>query len=159
MANNANSKVETTAQKAAEIKRPEVKASTVAPTVTATGTAKEETKNEIKKEETTKKTIVEEAKETTAAVKETASRAVRKVKKAAKEKEKAVPEVVVQFNDEAGLREVKVEDVVAKVKAKYVGEHHRESSIKSLQVYVKPQEYKAYYVINDGKDTGEIYLF
>ena len=43
----------------------------------------------------------------------------------------------------------------AAAKAAYVAEGHRASSIKKLAVYIKPEERKAYYVINE-KDTGSI---
>ena len=49
-------------------------------------------------------------------------------------------------------------ELVAKIKAEYVADGHRESSIKALQVYVKPQEWAAYYVINN-KITGRMDLF
>ena len=48
--------------------------------------------------------------------------------------------------------------VVDRVKEIYVADGHRESSIKSLQVYVKPEENAAYYVITD-KINGRIDLF
>lgn len=49
--------------------------------------------------------------------------------------------------------------VVDKVKAAFVASGHRVSSIKSLQIYIKPEENKAYYVINDNKYSGEVDLF
>lgn len=61
--------------------------------------------------------------------------------------------VYVQFDG----KEVKTEELVEQVKAIWTGEGHRASSIKSLEVYVKPEDAAAYYVIN-GKDTGKIEL-
>lgn len=79
--------------------------------------------------------------------------------KAAKEKAVLVPEMFVQYDDTlAGAQEASVADIVAKVKALYVAQGHRESSIKSLQIYMKPQMWKAYYVINH-KIEGDIDLF
>ena len=75
-------------------------------------------------------------------------------KKAPAKKEEATTEIVLQFNGQ----EVVVANVEEKVKAQYVAEGHRVSSIKSLTVYVKPEEYSAYYVIN-GKVTGRVDLF
>ena len=49
--------------------------------------------------------------------------------------------------------------VVEKVKAAFVASGHRASSIKSLQLYIKPEEFKAYYVINDGKYAGDVDLY
>lgn len=116
-------------------------------------TAKEEVKAEVKAEAV--KEVVAEA---TTAVKETAKKAVKKATKTATKAKKAAvkeePEVYLQY----GENEVKVKEVLAKVKAIYVAEGHRESSIKSLQIYMKPEEYKAYYVIN-GKVTGSVDLF
>ena len=88
-----------------------------------------------------------------------------KPKKAVKEKtnnvkkEPVVAELFVQYDDDsAGAQEAKVADIVAKVKAEYIAQGHRESSIKSLQIYMKTQMWKAYYVINN-KIEGNIDLF
>lgn len=83
--------------------------------------------------------------------------AAKPVKKTVKEKVSLEPEVYVQYTDN-GEQEAGIADIVAKIKASYVAEGHRESSIKSLKVYVKPQEWKAYYVIND-KVEGNIMMF
>lgn len=107
---------------------------------------------EEKKEEPKK---VEPKKETAAPIKKT----VVKAKKDVKEKETMVPELYVQYYDDpAGAQEANVNDIVTKVKSAYVSEGHRESSIKSLKIYMKPQEWKAYYVINN-KIEGQIDLF
>jgi len=76
-----------------------------------------------------------------------------KVSKAGK-KEELVPEIVVQF----GAGEASVQAVVDKIKAEYVAQGHRVSSIKSLKVYLKPEEGAAYYVIND-KIADKVDLF
>lgn len=62
-------------------------------------------------------------------------------------------EVFVQFAGE----EYVVEEVMEKAKAAYVAEGHRASAIKSVRLYIKPEERKAYYVIND-KAAGSIDL-
>ncbi len=62
-------------------------------------------------------------------------------------------EVFVQFAGE----EYVVEEVMEKAKAAYVAEGHRASAIKSVRLYIKPEERKAYYVIND-KAAGSIEL-
>ena len=46
-------------------------------------------------------------------------------------------------------------DLMDQAKAAYVAEGHRASGIKKLALYVKPEERKAYYVINE-KATGSI---
>ncbi|MBQ8316438.1 MAG: hypothetical protein IJ427_00790 [Lachnospiraceae bacterium] len=62
-------------------------------------------------------------------------------------------EVFVQFAGE----EFAVEEVMEKAKAAYIAEGHRASAIKSVRLYIKPEERKAYYVIND-KAAGSIEL-
>lgn len=68
-------------------------------------------------------------------------------------KEAVSQNVYIQF---AG-KEVKTGDLVEQVKALWTAEGHRASSIKSLEVYVKPEDAAAYYVIN-GKENGKIDL-
>lgn len=62
-------------------------------------------------------------------------------------------EVFVQFAGE----EFVAEEVMDKAKAAYVAEGHRASAIKSVRLYIKPEERKAYYVINE-KAAGSIDL-
>ena len=102
-----------------------------------------ETKAEPVKAETAKKT---------AAKKETAKKT--KAKKTVKAEKPAVTQnVYVQF---AGL-EISTADLTAKVTEEWVALGHRASSIKSVNLYVKPMDHKAYYVINE-KVTGSIDL-
>ncbi len=64
-----------------------------------------------------------------------------------------------QYTDDlAGEQEANISEIVTRVKAAYVADGHRESSIKTLKIYMKPQEWKAYYVINN-KIEGNIELF
>ncbi|MBR1391458.1 MAG: hypothetical protein IJ567_08490 [Lachnospiraceae bacterium] len=77
-------------------------------------------------------------------------------KEAAKkaDKKEFEAEVFVQFyGNEAG-----VNDIIEKAKEAFVAEGHRPSSIKSLKIYLKPEEYTAYYVINE-KSVGRLNLF
>ena len=79
--------------------------------------------------------------------------------KTAKKAEKAVkaelkPEVFIQYQG----REAVVADAIEKAKAEFVADGHRVSTIKSLQVYLKPEENAAYYVINR-KFAGRVDLF
>ena len=62
--------------------------------------------------------------------------------------------ITVQFQG----NEVAISSVEDKVKAQFVAEGHKASSIKTLTIYVKPEEYSAYYVIN-GDVTGRVDLF
>lgn len=66
--------------------------------------------------------------------------------------EKAVVETIILQS--AGV-EWNVADLRARVVDAYVSEGHRQSSIKTLELYVKPEERKVYYVIN-GKTTGSV---
>ena len=107
-----------------------------------------ETKAEPVKAEPAKKTAAK--KET--AKKETAKKTT--AKKTVKAEKPAVTQnVYVQF---AGL-EISTVDLTAKVTEEWVALGHRASSIKSLDLYVKPEDMAAYYVIN-GKESGKIAL-
>lgn len=74
-------------------------------------------------------------------------------KKAAKPVE-TVQEVYFEYSG----GQVLAEDIVGRIKEAYKSEGHRISSIKTLQVYIKPDERKAYYVIND-KAEGKFVQF
>ena len=88
----------------------------------------------------------------TAAKKEPAKKtAAKKTVKA--EKSAVTQNIYVQF---AG-NEFLTSDLVAKVTENWVALGHRASSIKSLDLYVKPEDMAAYYVIN-GKESGKIAL-
>lgn len=55
--------------------------------------------------------------------------------------------------------DISLTDLEEKVKAQFVAEGHRAGCIKDLTIYAKPEENKAYYVINDSKFTGNVDLF
>lgn len=69
------------------------------------------------------------------------------------EKKEAVQNVYVQFMG----KEILTADLVAQVTEKWVALGHRASSIKELNLYVKPEDSAAYYVIN-GKESGKLEL-
>jgi len=93
-----------------------------------------------------KKKVEEKAEKAEKAVKKTVKKAAEKV---------AVSEVVyVQYAE----GETTVADITKKVKDQFVAEGHRASSIKSVRIYVKPEERAAYYVIND-TNAGRVDLF
>lgn len=117
-------------------------------------------KAEAKKEEPVKKAEPKkEAAKKEAAESEPAAKAAKKPAAKSKKapKEPVVPELILEYNDK-GEQKADMADVIAKIKAAYVAEGHRESSIKALRVYLKPQDWKAYYVINN-KIEGQIDLF
>ena len=98
--------------------------------------------------------VVEEA----PAVEEKATKKTTKkatTKKATTQKaEEKTTEIVLQFQG----NETTTASLEEKVKAKFVEEGHRAGNIKTLTIYVKPEEAAAYYVINENY-TGRIDLF
>ena len=73
-----------------------------------------------------------------------------KAKKPAAKKPAKKPERVEEIYLQADGAEWSIADCRARAIAAYVAEGHRESSIKKLVIYLKPDEGKAYFVINDG---------
>ena len=133
----APAKTEVKAPVKAEVKT-EIKTETTAP---KTEEVKAEVKEEAKKAPAKKAEVKEEAKKAPA-------------KKATPTKAEIKTALYVQF---AG-NEVTEADIIDKVKAAYVAEGHKESAIKEINLYVKPEEYAVYYVIND-KAIGKVNLF
>ena len=116
---------------------------------------------EVKAEE-----VKKAAEKKTAEVKKATAEKVEEVKKAAEKKtteKKAAPkktakkeiktEVVLQY----GEKEVNTKDMVAAVKKEWTKAKHKVSDIKSMELYVKPEDYAVYYVIH-GDTTGKIWL-
>ena len=85
-----------------------------------------------------------------------AKKAATTEKKAPAKKAAAKAETVItlEFGDYTAV----MADVEAKVKAQVVAEGVKASAIKSLNIYVKPFENAAYYVVN-GDVTGKVDLF
>ncbi len=79
-------------------------------------------------------------------------------KQAAEAKEalvqETIPEVFLQYRE----YEVTMEAVTKRVKAHYYAKGYKEGSIEDIQIYVKPEDFTAYYVINDGV-VGKVNLF
>lgn len=121
---------------------------------------KAEVKTEIKTETTAPK-----AEEVKAEVKEEAKKVPAKKEPAKKAPaKKATPVKAAKAEIKTALyvqfagNEVTEADIIDKVKAAYVAEGHKESAIKEINLYVKPEEYAVYYVIND-KAIGKVNLF
>lgn len=166
-----NTETKATAAKAAEEKKVEVKepvaadaankteakedtvktAKTTAAKPAAT-TAKTEEKKETVKAEPKAKTTRTAAKTVKAAETKTDETKAEpaKPKKTAK---KIDASIFVQYHD----LEAPVSDVVARVKDLFKQSGRKESEIKSLKVYIKPEERAAYYVINES-ETGKVNL-
>lgn len=102
-----------------------------------------------------KTAVKETVKEAVAEKKEKAVKTPKSTKPAKKAvKEEVKPEVFIQYEGKEAI----VAEAIEKAKAEFVADGHRVSSIKSLQVYLKPEEYAAYYVINQ-KFAGRVDLF
>lgn len=131
---------------------------------------KDVVKTEVKPVETKQETKSEAAKET-APVVTTETPATKTTKKAAKPGAKRGPkpgakrgpkpasERTIEMTVQFGEKEVTYTDMVNRIKAMWKEQGKREVSMKSLELYVKPEESKVYYVINsqDKKPvTGDI---
>ena len=71
-----------------------------------------------------------------------------------KVKKEAVPEIIFQYRE----YEANMDEVTERVKTHYYAKGHAQGSIESLQIYVKPEDFTAYYVINEGV-VGKVNLF
>ena len=99
--------------------------------------------------------VVEVKEEKAEAKKAPAKKAATTTKKApAKKAVKAETVITLEFGDYTAI----MATVEEKVKAQYVAEGNKASSIKTLNIYVKPFENSAYYVVN-GDVTGRVDLF
>lgn len=103
------------------------------------------------KEAPAKETKTTEKKET---AKKTAKKTTTKKKTTKTEQPDDVQEVYIQYAGQESM----VKDLLERAKQAYVAEGHRASAIKSIRLYLKPEEGMAYYLIND-KASGGITLF
>ena len=102
------------------------------------------------KAEAKKSTTKKAAAKTETAKKETVKK---ETTKKSTTKKAVEPAVVLQF----GGQEVDMATVIENAKKAFEAEGNKVSSIKEIQIYVKPEEYAAYYVINGV--SGRIDLF
>lgn len=124
-------------------------------------TVKVETKAAEKTTAAEKETVKEVAKEVvkeTAAAEEAPAKAeekpAEKKSPAKAAKKEAEQEMILQF----GGREIKEKDLYERIQQIWIeGYGKKAEELKSLKVYVKPEEFTAYYVINDDV-TGSIDL-
>ena len=136
-----NSKTVKQAVKPVEVKKEETVAQ---PVSEPKADAKADVKAEV--ENTVKKTTAKAAK---------AAKAAKTAKEAKPAKKEPVkPEIIVQYQNS----EVDTAAVEERVKAQFVAEGHKAGFIRKLNIYIKPEEYSAYYVIND-KFSGRVDLF
>ena len=104
-------------------------------------------------EKKTAEVNVEPEKKTVA--KKATTRKKASAKKGAKRGPKPAAERTVELHVQYGGKEVAYTDLVNRIKEMWKEQGKRETSMKSLNIYVKPDEFKAYYVINE-EITGEI---
>ena len=70
-------------------------------------------------------------------------------------KKAAASNVVLQYGDKS----VSYEELVQNMKNKWTYDYGRNvSEIKSMELYVKPEEDRVYYVVNDGEESGSFGL-
>lgn len=135
----------------------EVQAAVVAPAAPAEAEVKPEPKKRGRKPGSKNKNAEKKADKKTE--KKTEKKANKKETKAVKEVKtdnkaaKTQAQVYIQFLG----AEYDVDEIKVAAKAAYEAEGHRAASIKSLKLYIKPEEKKAYYVIND-KAVGSVEL-
>lgn len=64
------------------------------------------------------------------------------------------PEVILQYRG----YEVNIEALTERIRAHYYSKGFKKGTIKDMQIYMKPEDFTAYYVINDGV-VGKVNLF
>ncbi len=104
--------------------------------------------------------VIKEVKKRTApatkVIKEQSEKAADAVKAATRDisesnaKKATKTEFFIQYKD----YEVRTEDLADRIRQQYVDAGHKLTDIKELQIYLKPEENTAYYVVNH-KDTGK----
>ena len=130
-----------TEEKKAAVKAEETKAAVKTEEKKAAAPAAVKEEKPVKKEAPKKEAAKKEPEKKTAA------------KKAAAPKKEAEATVYVQYQD----AEIEPKKVLEQVKTDWVNAGHRVSSIKKVDLYIKPEEGKAYWVIN-GKEKGSVDL-
>ena len=108
--------------------------------------------------EVVKEVAAEAAKKAKKSVEQTAKKTAVEAKRVAESAKKTASKVLLKetFIQFAG-REIRESEIMEKVEEAYKAEGHRLSSVRSLELYIKPEENAAYYVIN-GKTTGKVEL-
>ena len=100
--------------------------------------------------------VAEEKAPAKKAVKKTAAKAEAKETKSVAKKEvkdNVTTSVFVEYQGD----QYNMDKLIEAVKADWVAGGHRLSSIKTINVYIKPEDYTVYYVIND-KTHGKVWM-
>lgn len=92
-----------------------------------------------------------------APAKKTATKTTKAAAPAKKASAKKAEEPKVTMVIEYGVKQVLTEEIIENVKAKYLAEGGKEE-IKTIEVFLKPEQSKAYYIIN-GNATEEMDVF
>ena len=117
----------------------------------ATKTAPVQTEEIVNVEETVK--VEKKPAKAAKAKAEDVEKEVAEKKPAAKRTTKKA--VKTSFVVQAAGKEVSMEEAIAKVKAAWVATGNKETDLKEIAVYVKPEEKAIYYVVN-GDVTGRV---
>ena len=120
---------------------------------TAATTTPVQTEEIVKVEETVKLEKKATAKKATKAKAEKTEKEVAEKKPATKRTTKKA--VKTTFVVQAAGKEVSMEDAMAKVKEAWVAEGNKETDLKEIALYVKPEDKAIYYVVN-GDVTGRV---
>lgn len=131
-----------------EISMPRTKTTKAAVTKTTKAAVTEKT-TPVKTEETVKTEEVKdvETKKAASSKKEPVKRATRK--RTATTKKTAVKTVTKRVNIQFGGKDLKIEEIEAAVKKAWMDETgKKETEIEKLEIYIKPEESAAYYVVN-----------
>lgn len=131
----------TISNKAAEVK----KAEDTKKVVSATEVPVKESKPAIVKPEQTVVAPTEKTAKVETDKKPVKAKATKKQADKETNKPESVEEIYIQY----GADEYLVNSIADKAKEIFVSEGHRAATIKTLRIYVKPEEKMAYYVIND----------
>jgi len=121
---------------------------------------------QVKVEETVAKTK-QAAKETATKAKKVAAETVEKTKKAASETGEKTKRAAAKARSKVAKVSIKLQyegwesdlnAIADSAKAAYE-EAHPDTAVKTLELYVKPEEHAAYYVVNgEGSDDFKVYL-
>lgn len=106
-----------------------------------------------------KKVEAEKVEEKKVEAKEVKKEPVKKepAKKVTTRKTPAKKEVKTDILVQYGEKEVNTKDMIAAVKKEWTKTKHKVAEIKSIELYIKPEDYAVYYVIN-GDTTGKVWM-
>ena len=150
----ATKKTETKAAVVNETAKPVAEVKEAAPEAAAPEVKEIVKTPEVKAEEPKKEAA---PKKTAAPKKAAAPKKEAPAKKAPAKKAPVKKEIKTSVYVQYAGKEAEVEKLVAAAKKAYVAAGHKETDIKTVEIYVKPEENTAYYVINgEGSDNYKI---